>query len=79
MNATYLILEIKPTAEGADLLFGGPGSANPSLFSINTDHGIVSLQVTLDLCEPRVLECKQEATNANKVSGGKLPSRPRNR
>ncbi len=60
MKRSYIICEINPTGEGADLTFAGPGGSRDSHFSINVGSGIVELELTIDLQEPRVLKCKQE-------------------
>ena len=60
MKATYIICEIVPTGEGADITFAGPGGARASHFYINSGSGLVELKIKLDLQEPKVLECIQE-------------------
>lgn len=60
MKATYIICEIVPTGEGADITFAGPGGARASHFYINSGSGLIELRLKVDLQEPKVLECIQE-------------------
>lgn len=76
MKPKTLYCQIDPTGEGADLTFFGAGSAEPTKFSIDVEHGVVDLRLKVDLLEPRVLECTQEGTDGDdEVYGGVVSSR----